>query len=191
MGESSSDMHFILAHTITRLIDNYITVGIAQGQDPRLPWAHAMVSPHPEFVEGVEKTLQQMNDPFIDVEKSFSSMRTNRLREIEEDTFSIRRYNMNALYLKNDVLRFSRREEMLLLRMLVHIDPSALERLISGDVPDGFENSTPSSWYSLGVAVMWCVAMTLLYRGVLYLSYIIERPKKEEKQTKKRKKKRN
>ena len=184
-------MHFILAHTITRLIDNYITVGIAQGQDPRLPWAHAMVSPHPEFVEGVEKTLQQMNDPFIDVEKSFSSMRTNRLREIEEDTFSIRRYNMNALYLKNDVLRFSRREEMLLLRMLVHIDPSALERLISGDVPDGFENSAPSWRYIFGVTVMWCVTMSLLYRGVLYLSYIIERPKKEEKQTKKRKKKRN
>ena len=192
-GESSSDMHFFLAHSINMLMDPYIVDGIVQSQDPKITsWAHAMVSIDPEYVEGVEEILGFMNDPDFDVEESLSSMRTKQLREIGEDTHNIRRHNLHVLYLRNDAIRFSKREEMMLLRMLVYIDPSALERLISGDVPDGFEYSTPSWRYILGVTVMWCVAMTLLYRGVLYLSYNIERPKKEEKQLKKkRKKKRN
>ena len=183
-------MHFFLANSINRLMNNYVQDGLLQGQDPKMmPWGHAMVSIDPEYVEFVEKILGRMNHPYFDVEKSLSLIRTKELRKIE--TFSIRRNNLHVLYLRNDVIRFSKREEMMMLRMLVHIDPSALERLISGDVPDGFENSAPSWRYIFGVTVMWCVTMSLLYRGVLYLSYIIERPKKEEKQTKKRKKKRN
>lgn len=202
-----TDMHFVLFNSIGLLVDRYVS----ESFDAR-SWTemHAMDSVFLEHVEDVERKLRFMNEPNFELilelilEKYLYAQILNDLPSNEDgDVDFFWRNTLHRRTLKNEAFRFTKREEMMLLRMLVYHDQSVLERLISGDIPDVLDDygsfsalplplPRPSRRYVFVVAVMWCVAMASLCSGILYFLYSVKRVERQngQKNHKKKKKKR-
>lgn len=204
-----TDMHFVLFNSIGLLVDRYVS----ESFDAR-SWTemHAMDSVFLEHVEDVERKLRFMNEPNFELilelilEKYLYAQILNDLPSNEDgDVDFFWRSTLHRRTLKNEAFRFTKREEMMLLRMLVYHDQSVLERLISGDIPDVLDDygsfsalplplplPRPSRRYVFVVAVMWCVAMASLCSGILYFLYSVKRVERQngQKNHKKKKKKR-